>query len=191
MMRLQQRQQRQDPTPCSTKPRLGFMAMAFFSFAMLIILIDGGHQTPAIAFPMSGDYLLSDGRVILEGTFTSDSTKLTNWSFTTPDGDQGTLLWSSADVSGVKRNDVGYFIQEKGSFIFSILWDDSPFFPNAAQLNLEGPCLPIPRCGDSGRFSIVDIHVPWVNVPEPTTVALLAVGLLSLMGVQRYQRRPT
>lgn len=188
MMRCRQRQYSQHPTSYSAKPPVKALTMAFF-FLALLMLIDTGRPTPAAALPI-GDYLFDTD--FIKGTFTSDGIKMTAWNFTTPDFGTGAgpILWSSADVTSVINNSgdgtVASLLQVKGFSSLSIVHYTGFSLLTEADIFVTVPCDVIEQCGGP-TYTTGNIHIGWIPVPESTTILLLAVGLLGLMGVQRYQ----
>lgn len=168
------------------------LILTVVSYLFLTLFFDVGVPTPAMAIPTSGDYRFQT--LFLEGTFTSDGTKMTVWNFTSPDFGTGVgpITWSSADLAGVRFNNEGGLFQENGRSTLGIaFWPFPAEEGGGADIFVTVPCDVEEQCGGP-TFTTGNIHVPWIPVPEATTNLLLGLGLISLVGFQwgQYCREP-
>lgn len=150
-------------------------ASVLFSTAIL--------TTSALAIPVAGDYTLASA--FLNGTFTSNGTSLTNWSFTTNPASLNftnlTVPFQATNIPLVFSHNVPTLPPRDE---ITIMWNpDSSLNLHSASYfasNLQffsGPATSTPITATPGA------------IPEPATGLLLATGLLGLAGYRWRQRR--
>ena len=137
--------------------------------ALLLLLIGTVVAVPnALAIPLAGDYILSGD---INGTFTSDGSKLTAWEFTSQNFNLA--VWNTS-TSIVISNDASLF-----SAVVPI---PSPWISDLLNLSWNGLFYaeqPIPDV-----FGVFRGPITISAVPEPTTLLLLAVALLGLISIR-------
>ena len=155
--------------------------------ALLTLTAPAAH-----AIPVAGDYVFTSG---LTGTFTSDSTQLTAWAIQDPL--LSTLILSDTapppqNTSAVDSNNSDAFYRYIGDLntglgevrFLQVSW--MPGFPAdtfTAAHYMDG--VPINFSNGPVTFQAVSPG----TVPEPSSVALLGLGLIALMGYIRRQQR--
>ncbi|BCS30911.1 hypothetical protein TBR22_A01120 [Luteitalea sp. TBR-22] len=152
------------------------------TIAVAVTLATG--QAQAAPITTAGDYVFTGG---LTGTFTSDGTKLTKWSFT---GNAG-ILWDNTLIFGaggggsqaIGENSTTRFISGivLTRALVRVSWADGTWGEQGL-----GFCSPFSPCGQNGTFTaeLVTSPPPPPPVPEPVALTLMAFGTLGL-GVLR------
>jgi PEP-CTERM motif len=132
----------------------------------------------AHAIPIAGDYVFTSG---LTGTFTSDGTSLTTWSFnlvSTP------VVWTDSDVA-----------QQQVFNNSNNFWFDDPRVGGSggSSINLHWPQFLYTYGSSDGSFDLSGLFT-WQpatpsSVPDPSSVVLLGIGLIALVAYGWRQQR--
>ncbi len=149
--------------------RLRRQAVLFTGLCLTILCL--GLSSPTYAIPVAGNYVFTNG---LDGTFTSDGSKLTVWNITTQ---LSSTIFCNACGQLTPLNDSSSFQTIDTSITpneeFSLLWANSTW----------GFTQEIQTTGDFA-YKLVGT----AGVPEPSVVLLLSGGLLALALYGRRQR---
>ena len=137
---------------------------------------------PSHAIPVAGNYEFTSG---LTGTFTSNGTQLTSWSFTDPLDSLWHITWNptvrtiSNNPSLFEQGD--FFGGRFGVLIFNVKidWNSNHFDARRLDTTITPPI-------DGSLNGIYSFTPAGSPVPEPSTFGLLVAGLVALLAYKRH-----
>ena len=139
-----------------------------------------GFTTPTFAIPLPGTYDLSSS--VLIGSFTSDGDELTDWDFTNAS--------LTSPFTPTRPNTI---VEFNGVALFSHVTDNPPQNHPAISISWNRQALDqiIIRFDDSDNNIFIDRSgtATRTTIPGPSTMPLVAAGLLGFAGYRWYQRR--